>query len=249
MTSSQFWTNDPSILLNKKQIFELWPTNGMSYEQKMNAMTRLVVVLTILGYFLTYSVKIPIIGIATIIVLFVLYKLNKPKLTREMLSEGFTNGYSLEEDSDALVYNSIGKIPNPENLDDFIDYKYQDGTKKNPFSNVLLTEIMDNPERKAAPPSYNPDIEEDITSKVKKSVQFMNPTITNTSKQLFGDLWDKFNLDQSNRVFFSTANTKIPNDQGAFAQFLYNDLKYSGKESTPEGAITRVQDNNRYLLY
>jgi hypothetical protein len=171
--------------------------------------------------------------------------MNKSKLTREMLSEGFTHG----PDTDALVYNSIGMTPNPENLDDFINNKYQDGTKKNPFSNVLLTEIMDNPERRAAPPSYNPDIEEDITSKVKKSVQFMNPTITNTSKQLFGDLWDKFTLDQSNRVFFSTANTKIPNDQGAFAQFLYNDLKYSGKESTPEGALARVQDNVRYLLY
>lgn len=244
MTSSQFWTNDTSILLKKNQIFELWPTNGMTYEQKMNAMTRLVIVLTILGYFLTYSIKILTVGIVTLFLLVVLYNLNKQKLTREMLNEGFENG-----DSDPLVYNSIGKLPNPVNLDDFIDNKYQNGTKKNPFSNVLLTEIMDNPERKAAPPSYNPDIEEDITSKVKKSVQFMNPSIQNTSKQLFGDLWDKFTLDQSNRVFFSTANTKIPNDQGAFAQFLYNDLKYSGKESTPEGAIARVQDNVRYLLY
>ena len=77
----------------------------------------------------------------------------------------------------------------------------------------------------------------------------MNPEIKNTSKQLFGDLYEEFNLDQSNRVFFSTANTKVANDQGAFAQFLYNDLKYSAKESTPEGAIARVQDNYRYTLY
>lgn len=242
-TKTLFWTNDPSILLNKNQIFELWPSSGMTYEQKLNAMTRLIVVLTILGYFFTSSMKIPLAGIATLVVLFVLYNMNKKKLTKEMLSEGFTDG------PEGVVYNSVGMMPNPQNLEDFIDHKYQDGTKKNPFSNVLLTEIMDNPERKAAPPSYNPDIEEDITSKVKKSVQFMNPTITNTSKQLFGDLWDKFTLDQSNRVFFSTPNTKIPNDQGAFAQFLYNDLKYSGKESTPEGAIARVQDNVRYLLY
>ena len=251
LTKTPFWINDPTILLNKNQIFELWPTNAMTYEQKMNAMTRLVFILTILGYFFTNSMKIPVAGIATLVLLFILYNMNKTKVTREMLSEGFRNGNGedLDLDPDSRVYNSIGKMPNPENLDDFIDNKYQDGTKKNPFSNVLLTEIMDNPERRAAPPSYNPDIEEDITSKVKKSVQFMNPTITNTSKQLFGDLWDKFTLDQSNRVFFSTANTKIPNDQGAFAQFLYNDLKYSGKESTPEGAIARVQDNTRYLLY
>ena len=33
------------------------------------------------------------------------------------------------------------------------------------------------------------------------------------------------------------------------ADTIYNDLKYSAKESTPEGAIARVQDNYRYTLY
>ena len=77
----------------------------------------------------------------------------------------------------------------------------------------------------------------------------MNPGIKNTNYQLFGDLWQKFQLDQSNRVFYSTPNTKIFNDQGAYGQYLYNDLKFSGKESTPEGAFSRVQDNYRYTLY
>jgi hypothetical protein len=108
---------------------------------------------------------------------------------------------------------------------------------------------MDDPDRKAAPPSFNPEIEESITKNVKKSVQYMNPGINNTNKQLYGDLWNNFELDQSNRLFYSTANTRVTNDQGAFAQFLYNDLKYSGKESTPEGAVARVQDNYRYTLY
>ena len=30
---------------------------------------------------------------------------------------------------------------------------------------------------------------------------------------------------------------------------LVNNLKFSGKESTPEGAFARVQDNYRYILY
>ena len=78
----------------------------------------------------------------------------------------------------------------------------------------------------------------------------MNPGIKGTNKQLYGDLWQNFELDQSNRIFYSTANTRVePGDQGAFAQFLYNDLKYSAKESTAEGAIARVRDNFRYTLY
>ena len=41
----------------------------------------------------------------------------------------------------------------------------------------------------------------------------MNPGIKNTNKQLYGDLWNNFELDQSNRLFYSTANTRVANDQ------------------------------------
>jgi len=78
-------------------------------------------------------------------------------------------------------------------------------------------------------------------------VQMMNPGIKNTSKQLFGDLWQQFELDQSSRQFYSTPNTRVTNDQGAYAQYLYNDLKYSSKESTPEGAIARVKDSWQWI--
>jgi hypothetical protein len=61
-------------------------------------------------------------------------------------------------------------------------------TKKNPFGNVLLTDIGDNPNRKAAAPSFNPDVYEDITKSVKKQTQMLNPDIINTNKQLYGDL-------------------------------------------------------------
>jgi len=112
-----------------------------------------------------------------------------------------------------------------------------------------LTQINDEPERKAAPPAFNVDCDQDITKNVKRAVQMMNPGIKNTNKQLFGDLYQNFELDNCLRVFNSTPNTRVANDQGAYAQFLYNNLKYSGKESTPEGAIARVQDNYRYNLY
>jgi hypothetical protein len=84
---------------------------------------------------------------------------------------------------------------------------------------------------------------------VKKAVQMMNPGIKDTNKQLFGDLYQEFELDQSNRQFFTTPNSRVANDQGAFAEYLYNDLKFSAKESTPEGAFARVQDNFRWTLY
>jgi len=242
----QFWSNDPTILFNKDSIFELWPTTDMCYEQKLNAITRLIILITILGYISTMSTRILVIGFLTLAVIFVLFKMRKQKLTKEMMKEGFF----VEENNLPGVFKQKSKtIINPVTLDSVLNDEFKEGNKKNPFSNVLLTQINDDPERKSAPPAFNVDVDEDITKNIKKSVQMMNPGIKNTNKQLYGDLWQQFELDNSNRVFYSTANTRVANDQGAYAQFLYNDLKYSAKESTPEGAIARVQDNYRYTLY
>ena len=240
----QFWSNNPTILFNKEYILELWPTTNMCYEQKLNAITRLVILITILGYILTITERILLVGGFTLAVIFVLFTMRKQKITRDMLNEGFISVQGNE------VTGMFDKKPdsyvNPVTLDSVLKTEFKEGTKKNPFSNVLLTQINDEPERKSAPPAFNVDVDEDITKNIKRSVQMMNPGIKNTNKQLFGDLFQEFELDQSNRAFFSTANTRIENDQGAYAQFLYNDMKYSGKESTPEGAIARIQDNYRY---
>jgi len=241
----QFWSNDPTVLFNKEYIFELWPTTDMCYEQKLNAITRLVILISILGYILTMSKRVLMVGILTLLVIFVLFKMRKQKMTKEMLNEGFNiQGNEVtgmfDKNSDSYV--------NPVTLDSVLKNEFKEGTKKNPFSNVLLTQINDDPNRKAAPPSFNVDVDEDITKNVKKAVQMMNPGIKNTNKQLYGDLWQEFELDQSNRAFYSTANTRVTNDQGAYGQYLYGTMP-SGKESTPEGAFARVQDNYRYTLY
>lgn len=244
--TSQFWSNEPTVLFNKNYIFELWPTTNMCYAQKMNAITRLIIIITILGYILTMSKRILFVGILTIAIIFVLFKMRKPKITRDMLNEGFT----VQGNQAVGLFNkSSNSIVNPETLESILKTNFKEGNKKNPFSNVLLTQISDDPDRKSAPPSFNVDVDEDITKNVKRAVQMMNPGIKNTNKQLYGDLWEQFELDNSNRVFYSTPNTRVENDQSAFAQFLYNDLKYSGKESTPEGAVTRVADSYRYTLY
>ena len=247
-----FWSNDPTILFNKDFLFELWPTSNMCYEQKLNAITRLIILITLLGYILTMSIRVLLAGFVTLVVIFIYYKMRKQKITKEMVEEGF----SLLPDED---YNDIsdnynrrgiaGKtIINPVTLDEVVRDEFKEGNKKNPFSNVLLTEIMDDPQRKAAPPSFNPDIDVDITKNIKKSVQFMNPGIKNTNKQLYGDLYERWELDQSDRVFYSTANTRVANDQGAFGKFLYGDMP-SARGSSAEDNIQRIKDNFRYTLY
>ena len=242
----QFWSNDPTVLFNKEYIFELWPTTNMCYEQKLNAITRLVILITILGYILTMSKRVLVVGILTLLVIFVLFKMRKQKITKNMLNEGF----SLQGNEVTGMFDkNNASYVNPETLDSVLKSEFKEGTKKNPFSNVLLTQIADDPNRKAAPPSFNVDCDEDITKNIKRAVQMMNPGIKNTNKQLYGDLYQEFELDNSNRAFFSTANTNVqPGDQSSFGKYLYGTMP-SAKESTPDGAFARLQDNYRYTLY
>jgi hypothetical protein len=241
-----FWSNEPSILLNKDFLFDIWPTPSMTFEQKLNAISRLIIYITFLVYIFTFSLRILLIGLITLFTIFIYFKIRKQKITKDILKEGF----SVEGDKLIDLYDNSkpNTIINPVTLEEVIRSEFQEGTKKNPFSNVLLTQINDEPNRKAAPPSFNPAIENDITTNVKKSIQYMNPGIKNTNKQLFGDLYTRFELDNSNRLFYSTANTRVANDQGAFGEFLYGNMP-SAKESTAEGNLQREKDNYRYTLY
>ena len=44
------WLNDPRILLRKDKIMEIWPNQDMSAEEKVNAVSRLVIILVIIGF-------------------------------------------------------------------------------------------------------------------------------------------------------------------------------------------------------
>jgi hypothetical protein len=238
----QFWSNEPTILFNKEYIFELWPTSNMCYEQKLNSISRLIILLTILGYILTMSKRVLAVGALTLLVIFVLYNMRKQKVTKDLM-EGFDVKPSNENKS---VFDKT--IINPVTLDAVLRTEFKEGTKKNPFSNVLLTQITDEPERKAAPPAFNSEVDDDITKNVKRAVQMLNPGIKNTNKQLFGDMWQQFQLDNSLRVFNSCPNTRVTPDTSAFSKYLYGVMP-SAKESTPDGNMQRYKNQYRYTLY
>ena len=50
-----FWLDYPLILFKKDQIFQLWPSTNLTVEKKLNALTRLVILLTLIGYAITSS--------------------------------------------------------------------------------------------------------------------------------------------------------------------------------------------------
>lgn len=250
--TTPFWSNEPTILFNSDNILQVWPQPSMSFEAKLNAISRFVIVLSILGFVFTMRPHFLVIGAITLAIILSLYKYRKQTIVKG-LTENFSNQDKKGYNASSKKNKNVRKITpttfttNPVTLDSVLRSEFHPTTKQNPFGNVLLTDIMDDPERKAAAPSFNPDVHEDITTAVKKQTQMLNPDIISTNKQLYGDLKDNYDLDMSMQRFYSTANTRIDSDQGAYSQFLFGSM-YSAKEDTPEGAMMRVKDNYRYTL-
>ena len=101
--------------------------------------------------------------------------------------------------------------------------------------NVLLPEINANPNRNSGAPSFQPEIEKELNEKTKENIIHKN----DLDPRLFKDLGDEMDFDYSMRQFYTTANTKIPNDQKAFAEFCYGDMK-----SCKEGNESACMKNN-----
>ena len=74
MTKDQlFWLEDPSILMNKDYIREIWPSKTMEPPAKLNAITRFVILATILGYLITSAFSIFILGAITLGIIVMIY--------------------------------------------------------------------------------------------------------------------------------------------------------------------------------
>ena len=201
-----FWLNNPTILFNSSSIGQLWPEKSMTADVKLNAITRLVIILSILGYLITKNIRVLITGLATIIAIVVLHYTQKQSggdpLGRAPAKEGFKN----------LSRSNLN------------DMDFTRPNKENPIMNVLLPQIQDNPNRPAAAPAFNPVIEKEINKCVEDGVVDNFDDKTGIKDRLFKDLGDQFELDMSMRQWYATPSTTVPNDQKSFAEFCYGDM-------------------------
>ena len=205
-----FWFNDPSILLNKKHLFVIWPNSFMTYEEKLNAITRLVVLLSVCGYILTNSQNILITSLITIICIVMLYKMKKKDnsiILENLANEGFTGTETFEELKD----------------------NFQEPTTKNPLQNMEQT--VDNVEKKPAAPSFNKIVNDKIKETAKEQIQENHPDFPDINKKLFRDLGEHENFENSMRPFYSMPNTRMPNDQKSFTEFCYGDISSKKEEN------------------
>ena len=67
-----FWIHDYTILFKKDQL-QFWPKDSMSVDEKLNAVTRIIIVLTVLGFAVSHSLNFIWIGLFTLLAI-VLYQ-------------------------------------------------------------------------------------------------------------------------------------------------------------------------------
>jgi hypothetical protein len=219
-----FWGKNPNILFKNEYIFEFFPTDEMSINEKLNAITRLVIILTFLGFFLTRHYRIFAVSFITLFAIY-LYHFFYEKEEKE----GFEYQNPAKQ---VLENNSIEVSPDV----------FQHSESINPFSNVLNTDFDYNPQKKSAAPAYNENV--NILSQAKKMVNEANPGQPNISDKLFKGLGDELDFEQSMRQFYSNPVTTIPNDQQGFSEFCYGSMV-----SCKEGNLFACARNlSRYTL-
>jgi len=200
-----FWGENPNVLIGS----EWFPVETMSYAQKLNAVTRFVVVSTALLFLFTHNLRVLLVSALTMAAIWVIYyfPLNK-------------EGFKYISPTEALLENV--EIPN---LFDTI-------SSTNPLGNVLMTDYDAAANKKPAPPSYTQHSQAAIVNQTKQMVAENNPQQPDIADKLYQSLDDQLSLEQSLRPFFSNPSTTIPNDQGAFADFCYGSM-VSCKEGNP----------------
>ena len=242
-----FWGTDPNILFKQ---FDFFPVKSMTYEEKLNAITRGIVVLGAVSFAFTLSLRIIAITFVTVLAIFAVYNYGE--------REGYSaqSAYEVIEEAVPLSDRFLGaigkqdasgdsvpvykKLDKPSTQTDFqkqnpADLVLQDRNisktgvfgepeSSNPFGNFLVSDYMNNPHKKPAPPAFNVDVNKRILTEAKKLVSDLNPGQPDISDKLFKDLGEQYVFEQSLRQFTSNPSTTMVNDQTGFADFCYGSM-------------------------
>ena len=219
-TKILFWSEDPNVLFRPP--FDVFPMPDMTLDQKLNALTRGMVIVTALSFMYSGNTRLLVIGVMLMVAIFLYYWANKRQ-----------EGYLTQQRDAAERRLKELKGKSSEEV-------FQPSTPINPLSNVLVTDWVDNPNKRPAPPTEkNAD---QILLQAKRMVVQQHPGQPDIAEKLFADLANEFEFEQSLRPFFSNAATTIPNDQQAFSEFCYGSM-ISCKEGN---MFACARDNPQY---
>jgi hypothetical protein len=193
------WFNDISVLFDPAFLFEIIPTTNMTMGEKINAITRFAFFLSLLltlfkqNYIYVYVFLVPVI------VTYVVFIFSP-------------NSKEFFKDSSDLKDNSINNSKNDDDLTKIMEDalgECQPPNHDNPLMNILPTDNFE--KRKPACNVSDPNISMSITDKIDDTL----------AEKLYLDTTNIYNSRAGERAFYTMPISRIPNDQGSFAKWLY----------------------------
>jgi hypothetical protein len=190
-----FWADDPKILFDVSRLVEFFPTSDMNTNEKLNALTRFFIYLSILLFIIYRSYNLFFISIVPAIILYIIHYSDAKKeiKDKEEFESVVKQQFNINPDTPIKVTESgdVCQLPTP----------------KNPFMNVLITDYTDNPNR---PPAcaYNDPQSKEMTDK------YFNYNLYKDVE----DVWDRRN---SQREYVTMPSTTIPNDRDTFMKWCW----------------------------
>lgn len=198
----QIWYKDPTILFAQDTWNKFVPTDDMSTAERLNSTVRFSIYFSAL-FFLTTGVTTYVMAIPVVMAITVVMYMY------------FPNGTTLEP----FKIGSVSKKRKGE---------FTMPTAANPFMNVLLPEILDNPNREDAAPINRRDVKADIYKTFQKT------------SDIHMDTTDLFDQSQAMRTFHTLQSAKVPNDLDGFKKWLakgVNEPDYSSAAPARHGKI------------
>ena len=202
-SKEDIWFNDIGLLFDPQRLFIIVPTKNMSLGGKVNAVTRFTLYLSIIlsvvkqNYLYIYVFIVPVI---ISYIMFIFSSKNKE----------YFNILESDTSTNAEIHNELSDDNLNTIMQDALIEDCKKPTPDNPTMNLLPT---------------------DNFQQVKPACNITNPQISNTisqeisdclSDKLYNDTTSIFNVKANERTFYTMPNTGVPNDQGAFAKWLYS---------------------------
>ena len=181
----QIWFKNPSVLFDRDTWSRFVPTKIMTISESLNSVVRFATYFSIILYFASGNGSY-LIAIPVVMA------------TTILLQNLFPNGKTIE----SFISKEVTKSES-----------YTKPSAANPFMNVLLTEIVDDPERPDAAPTNR----RDVKAEIHKSFQ--------QTSDIYMDTTDLFDQTQAMRTFHTLQSSLVPNDLDGFKKWLSKGLE------------------------
>ena len=216
-SKNNIWFEDTSILFNKHNFFDIIPSINMNFNEKVNAILRFVIYLSIILIIVTGKLNYIYLPISIMLIFYLVY-IFKPK-SLELFNLNHNNNENNEDNENNE--NNQDNENNEDNEDNEDNKKYykpilepeedltkcRKPTKNNPLMNLQISDFTSENNQRACNVN-NPKISEVIDENFDDKLYLNTEVVYNT----------KYNQ----RDFYTMPNTRSYSDQGAFANWLYN---------------------------